>query len=117
MKTSFSVDTPQPILDAGFPSFEKFCANPERYLGKDDDKLAEVDKGGKGINAPTKKHIYEIEGFKCKSLEEVERVAKDFGIPVKDLDYKPEVIPRAGHKCDLYIKFVPKSVREKRADW
>jgi hypothetical protein len=116
MKKDFDIDPGEELRAMGAPTFQEFKKNRERWVGRPDDKLAEVDKGGK-INRTTQKHIYEIEGFRCKSLEEVERVARSQGIPIKDLDYKPEVMPNAGHKHDLLVKFMPKSERDRRKDW
>ena len=100
----------------GAPTFQEFKKNREKWVGRDDDVLARADKGG-NINRVTKKHIYEIEGHRCKSLEEVERVAASKGIPLRELDYQPKVIPGIGHKCDVLVKFVPKHVRDKRRNW
>jgi len=113
----FDIKVPENLLRAGFPTFDQFAKNPDKYRKRDDDKFAEVDKGGKDINAVVQKHIYEIDGYRCNSLEEVERVAKNQGIPIETLDYQPEIVPNSGQKCDLYIKFVPKWERNKRAAW
>ena len=103
-------------LPSGVPTFDEFCKNPDQWRTRDDAKLAEVDKGGK-INRVTQKHRYEIAGFKCKTLHEVERIASNQGIPMKELDYRPVCIPQTGHKCDMLIKFMPKWEREKRDAW
>lgn len=99
-----------------FPTFEEFKRNRHKYLGRDDDNLASVDRGSLVLKQ-VRKHIYEIEGYRCKSLEEVERVAASQGIPMRELDYRPCIIPQSGHRCDILVKFVPKHVREKRNAW
>lgn len=98
-------------------SINDFARNREKYLGKEDEALGWVDKGSQILGRHVQRHVYEIEGFRCKSLEEVERVAKNQGIPLKALDYKPEIIPQGGGKCDILVKFVPKHIRERRAAW
>lgn len=98
----------------GMPTFEDFKLNHERYMGRDDDKLAFADKGSDILKRHVKKHIYELEGYRCESLEEVERVASSQGIPLRDLDYRPQLIPLGGGKCDILIKFVSKDERAKR---
>lgn len=111
------VDMGDDFKGMDIPSFKEFCRDPEKFLGRPDDVLSQVDKGGRGINAVTQRHVYEIEGYKCNTLEEVERVAKSQGIPVQSLDYQPQVMPNLGHKCDLKIVFIPKWRRERRAQW
>lgn len=101
----------------GAPTFEEFCRNPEKWRGREDDSLASADVGSQTLKGMVKKHIYEIEGYRCKSLEEVERVARNQGIPIRELDYRPELIPIGAGKCDILVKFVSKQEREKRATW
>lgn len=105
------------LKELGAPSFEDFKKNREKWVGKDDDNLGQVDAGSQNINRYVQRHVYEIEGYRCETLEEVERVARNQGIPVRELDYKPEVLPQSGYKCDLLVKFVPKHVRDSRKDW
>lgn len=101
----------------GAPTFEQFKKNRERYIGRDDATLAIVDKGSNNLSGMLEKYVYEIEGFRCKNLEEVERIAGDYGINLRDLDYRPELIPQGGGKAKMLIKFVSKEDREKRALW
>ena len=101
----------------GAPTFDEFCRNPDKYLGRDDDMLSRVDVGGKVMNNCTQRHIYEIEGFKTRKLEEVDRFARDHGIPLRELDYRPEVIPTGAGKCDILIKFMSKADRSRREGW
>lgn len=101
----------------GAPTFEEFKRNKSKYVGRDDDSLAIVDKGSNNLCRVVENQIYEIEGFRCKTLEEVERIAGDYGIPLRELDYRPELIPQGGGKAKMLIKFVSKLDREKRATW
>ena len=98
------------------PTFEEYKRNRDRYLGRADDILSSADAGSKLVKT-VQRHIYEIEGYRCKSLEEVERVAASQGIPLAQLDYRPCIVPQSGHKCDILVKFVPKHTREKRQSW
>lgn len=101
----------------GAPTFQEFVKNRDKWMGKDDEKLGLADTGSQILKKHVKKHIYEIEGYRCKNLEEVERVAKSQGIPVSELDYRPEIMPMSGRKCDILVKFVPKHTRDKRETW
>lgn len=101
----------------GLPTFDQFVKNAEKYNGRDDDRFAEADKGSTHLKGHVQRHIYEIEGYRCRSLEEVERVAKSQGINIRELDYRPQVVPQGGGKCDLLVKFISKDQREKRKLW
>lgn len=100
----------------GAPTFEEFKRNPEKWTGRHDDLLSSADKGSQILKG-VQKHIYEIEGYRCSTLEEVEKIAASQGIPIRSLDYRPELIPLGGGKANILVKFVSKDVRERRADW
>lgn len=101
----------------GAPTFDEFVANREKYIGRDDDRFSEADRGSSHLKSVVQRHVYEIEGYRCKTLEEVEKVARNQGINLRELDYRPEVIPLGGGKCDLLVKFISKDEREKRSNW
>jgi hypothetical protein len=103
--------------DYGAPTFEEFKRNREKYMGRDDDALASVSAGGEVSNRFTNKHIYEIEGYRCKSLEEVERVAREQGIPLRSLDFRAMLIPQGAGKGNLLIKFVSSEEIKKRGNY
>lgn len=97
----------------GIPTFKDFSKNPDLFRTNEEEAFNQVDKGSsvfyKGVQ-----YKYEIEGYKCKSLEEVERIAKSQGIPIKELDYQPEIIPQGGGKAQFNVKFISKAQRDKR---
>lgn len=97
----------------GAPTFEQFCKNPERFRGRPDDILSSADRGSSIISS-VQKQIYEIEGVRCKTLEEVERVAGDMGISLKELDYRAELIPLPGQNSEILVRFVSKRERKFR---
>jgi hypothetical protein len=101
----------------GMPTFDEFARNPETLLGKADERLQEVDRGSTNLNKVVKRHIYEIEGYRCRTLEEVERVAKSMGINLKEMDYQPQMEPNTSGKFDIKVKFVSKAERIKREAW
>lgn len=98
----------------GMPTFEEFKKNPERWTGRSDDILSSVSEGGTAVKYLYRKQLYEIEGYRCKSLEEVERVANSQGIKLKELDYRPQMIPQGGGHWDMLVKFVSKPERQRR---
>lgn len=101
----------------GFPSFDRWEKEREKYLGKDDEILASADKGSELLSRSVKRHIYELEGYRCKNLEEVERVAREQGINLKGLDYRPQLVQAGAGKYDVIVRFVSKTDRQKRDDW
>lgn len=100
----------------GMPTFDEFCRNRERYMGRDDDRLAEVDRGSRTMDR-AKRYVYELEGYRCRTLEEVERVALSQGIALRELDYRPEVQQAGAGQFDVVVRFVAKSTRDKRKLW
>lgn len=101
----------------GLPSFDRWAAEREKFMGRDDDILASADKGSTTLSRSVQRHIYEIEGYRCKNLEEVERVAKEQGINLRGLDYRPQLIQAGAGKYDIIVRFVAKDDREKRKQW
>lgn len=92
----------------GMPTFDEFKKNPDIIRGKQDEVFASAEKGGEIANAFTKKHIYEIAGYRVKSLAEVEKIATDRGIPLRELDYRAVCIPCGAGKADVLVKFMSK---------
>lgn len=104
-------------MDISKFTFDEYCRNRDKYLGKEDEQLGYIDAGSQNLKKRVQKQIYEIEGYRCKTLEEVERVARDRGIPLRELDYRPHVVPQSGGKCDILVRFLPKHTRDKRNAW
>lgn len=98
----------------GMPTFEEFRKNPERWTGRADAALADVSEGGTEVKNQYRKQTYEIEGYRCGTLEEVERIALSQGIKLKELDYRPQMIPQGGGQWDILVKFVSKPERRRR---
>ena len=101
----------------GLPTFDEFAKNPDLLFGKEDERLAEVERGSTNLNRVVKRYVYEIEGYRCKSLQEVERVARSMGINLRELDYQPQMEPNTSGKFDIKVKFVSKADRQKRQNW
>lgn len=101
----------------GFPSLERWQKERERYLGREDEILASADNGSDLLRRSVRRHVYELEGYRCKNLEEVERVAREQGINLKALDYRPQVVQAGAGKYDIIVRFVARSDREKRKAW
>ena len=101
----------------GFPSFERYQKERDKFVGHEEEILASADKGSTNLSRTVSRHVYEIEGYRCKNLEEVERIAKSQGIDLRALDYRPELIQAGAGKFDIIVKFISKNDREKRKAW
>lgn len=101
----------------GAPTFKEFCENYDKITKRD--SFGVIDKGSDLFKKSNivKRHVFEIEGHRCKTLEQVERIAKEYGWDLHQLDYRPEVIPLGGGKADILVKFVSKADRERRHNW
>lgn len=110
------IDIMTEVQKVGF-TFEEFVKNREKWVGRDDEILTSADKGGSETNKKTRRHIYEIEGYRCKSIEEVERIAKSQGVPLKSLDYQAILVPNGAGKQDVLVKFISRAEMEKRKAW
>jgi hypothetical protein len=92
----------------GAPTFEEYCKNPkwrERLYGKPDQLFGAVDRGSENLQLYVQKHRYQLDGYECKSLEEVERVALSQGLDPWKLKIQPELVDLGGRKCDLLVRF------------
>lgn len=118
---NFSHASPEEFMEDptkfGAPSFEEFKRNTSKWVGRHDDTMISVEQGPQQVRKQTKKILYEIEGHRCKTLEQVERIAGDYGIPLYALDYTAAIIPQCGGECDILVKFMPKEEIKRRASW
>lgn len=101
----------------GMPTLQEFAKNRTKWVGRDDEILESASAGGEDIKKKYRRHIYEIEGFKCRTLEEVERVASSQGIPLRSLDYRAILVPTGAGKEDVLVRFVSKDERNRRGNW
>jgi hypothetical protein len=93
----------------GLPTLEEFAAAPEKWRKAADDIFKTADIGSTmGLKNIVAKQTYEVSGYKCDTLEEVERVALNEGLDIKLLELKPQIIPLGGGKCNIHVVFAPK---------
>lgn len=89
----------------GFPTFDEFAKNPDKYRRSVDEVLAAASNGSLTIRNFVRRHIYEIAGYRAHSLEEVESIAKNEGLEIQNLEMQPQVIPIGAGKCDILVRF------------
>lgn len=98
----------------GMPTFQEFCRRRGHYIRSDEHAFNIADRGSELLKNSISKYKYEIEGYQCDSLEQVERTAKLMGFQIKDLTVVPELIPDVGHKATMLIKFMSKKTYDKK---
>lgn len=98
----------------GAPTFDMFKSHRDKYIENHNQNFGRIEQGGAVANRYTKKQIYEIEGYRCKTLEEVERVANSMGINLKKMKYTAEFLPLGGGQADVLVKFMSESLRNMR---
>lgn len=89
----------------GFPTFAEFAKNPDKFRTSSDDRLARVDESTQTFKHIVERQTYKILGYKVKTLEEVERIAKNEGFDLKNCKFVPQVIPTTAGKCEIIVEF------------
>jgi hypothetical protein len=98
----------------GAPSFTEFSKQKEKYMGSESEAFEQVDKGSLIFKKGLRKFRFEILGYRCKTLEEVERICREQGINIRALDFQPEFIPLGGGEAEMLVRFVSKDERDQR---
>ena len=120
MKIAESVDElSERPEDFGFCDFETFRKNKEKWIGRDDDELAAIDKGDPLLGCKQVYYIEDDSNYRVDSLEQAERLAREMGLNIfKDFAVKPQIKP-VGHNGKFYNEVTFKSKRslERRKQW
>lgn len=100
----------------GAPTFQQFKDRRSFYQKNHNTSFGNIEKGGEISNRFTKKQKYELGGYRCNSLEEVERVALNMGLDMKTLsdNYQAIFLPLGGGQADVLVKFMTPEDRQKR---
>lgn len=94
--------------DYGLPTLAEFARNPAKYRKREDHDLALVDQGSKMLKN-VQKHWYVFRGYRTQKPEKFQDIVRNEGFKLSDLVPVPQVIPDAGLKCDIEIRFVTKA--------
>lgn len=100
----------------GAPTFEQFKARRDHYKKNHNTSFGNIERGGEIANRFTKKQIYEINGYRCKTLEEVEKVALSMGLNLQTLsnNYQAQFLPLGGGQAEVLVKFMTPEDRQRR---
>lgn len=97
----------------GLPTFEEFCANPDRWRKRNEDAFNLIDAGSQAMKNQIEKHVYYVAGYKCGSLEIAQKVLMDeYGISAakdfSDIGVTIELEDSRMGKYIAHVKIDPK---------
>jgi len=103
------------LIPRGFPTFDEFRRNPDKYRTRPEEILEHAD-GSTDIFRKallTQKYFWRDQVDCGKSLEKIERICKEEGFSLMDLEMQPIVKPQNGTSKDgdvvIEVHFWPKS--------
>lgn len=90
----------------GLPTLQEFMKDPERYRNQFDAeaRLGTIDNGSVLLKN-IKRHIYFVNGYKCKNLEEAQVTAKNMGYVLGESNPKPEIVRSTDGKFEIHVRF------------
>lgn len=90
----------------GVPTVQEFAKNPDKWRDTLDKKLARFDQSTQTFKNIVEKQTYKIAGYEVRTLEEVERIARDEGIRLLDCNFAPQIVPSGNNgKCKIVVEF------------
>jgi len=91
----------------GLPTFDEFVKRPERYRESPTRLFDSVERGSqiRGLRDLIQREEFYIDGYKARSLEDVERIANNQGYRLDQLEIKPQIIPQGNGKCIVRTHF------------
>lgn len=94
----------------GFPSFDEFCKNPDKYRVRSDQVLATTDACDSILKRDIKKQYFMINGHKVETLEKVQQIANDLGWDLSKMKMEPELQKTTAGKYEVHMKFVMRGI-------
>lgn len=83
--------------NTNFPRFEEFSKNPDKWRINEEDIFISLAQLEVFFKSRVKSVTYYWRGkYKCKSIEELQRITRNEGYRGSDLDYQPVVMPTYG---------------------
>lgn len=92
----------------GAPTFQEFCANPDKYRKNKEAMISSADAGSRNISG-IKKHLYYVDGYKCSTPEEAQQAMKNMGLSEDDLKLSVELEDMGNHEIRAHVHFKRKS--------
>ena len=105
------------LKSAGFPTFDEYAKNPDKYRDNWEEAFASIDNGPETLrNMTAGKHVLYVTGRKVESIGQMIRVAKDMGFNLKMMTYKVNLENVGGGKYIHHVNLVPKEVPKVEAE-
>ena len=104
----------------GFCSFAEYRKNPDKWKPQKDVLLHSVDNGAteSTLKSKIKGYRYFLEGYRCETIEEVERQAANMNIYSHDLVVGAIVRDKVDNGKELlHVHFMSKETVNKRKTW
>lgn len=100
------------LVPAGFPTFDEFRRNPDKYRDRPEQLFESAEASTQTFRRAVVKQKYCWRNtYPCDSLEQIERIAREEGFNVNDLEMQPGVISKTGTNRDqveITVHFWPK---------
>lgn len=91
----------QMILErAGFPSFDEFAKNPDKYRKRSDELFVAMDNGSQTeLRKEIRGEKYIFDGYKVDTIEQLERILFEEDLKEADIVWKPALrVDHTGRK-------------------
>lgn len=112
--TSFG-DAYAMLRQSGWPSFEEWKKNPEKYRQAKENMFAQVDQGSSLLkNLKRQKYYFKtIAGnkYECQSLNKVAEIAEQEGLQLSELSCHPELVEDSSATITCQVTFCAPGVR------
>lgn len=96
----------------GLPTFQEFVKMRSKWIGSNEEVLESVDAGSKIFKKGLKKFRFEFKGYRCDNLPQVEKIAIEHGLSLKELDFAPEFLPQGGGEAEILVRFFSKTEKK-----
>jgi hypothetical protein len=96
----------------GAPTLEEFIRDREKNKVTVDSKLGMIDQSTKILKNKLIKQTYFFRGIFCDKLEEVEYIAINEGIDLKQCTISPQIVPQLGGKFSILVTITPPIIQK-----
>lgn len=99
----------------GMPTLAEFVRNKEKFMGREDDEIAAIDRGDPLLGC---RQRYYVEHYRVESLEQAQRIASDMGLNLyHDFIIDPQLRPDGAAGFYNEVTFRSKATVTKRTRW
>lgn len=96
------------IRSSGFPTFDEYIKNPDKYRKSNEDIFAVIERGPETLRNATKgKHVLKVLGKRVSSIGQMIRVAKDMGFDLKKMTFEVNLENVGNGQYIHHVNLVP----------